>query len=146
MKTQTLAEKLRCLRTDSHLSQTDLAGYVGITTRQIRRYEKGEALPGPRVLRCYARTFGVSIIDLTDQRFEFGSKALFQKLKPYVESHIAATAKQIYATGKALLMLRQQAAGLNWERTKIQQLERDLEDQLLYYNKVCRDFEEALYL
>lgn len=146
MKMQTLGEKLCALRTDSHLSQTELAGYIGITSRQIRRYEKGEALPGPRVIRSYAKTFGINLVDLMDQRFEVGSKALFQKLKPYVEAHISATAKQVYATGKTLLMLRQQAAGLNWERTRIKQLERDLEDQIRYHRKACEDFEQALYM
>jgi len=141
-----LGEKLRNLRTDSHLSQTELSNFIGITSRQIRRFEKGETLPGPRVLRSYAKTFGVSTIDLLDQRFEYGSKALFVKLKPYVESHLAALAKQIYATGQVLLKLRQQAAGLDWDRTKIKELERDLEDQLLYYRKVVSDWEEAHYM
>ena len=146
MAAQVLSEKLKALRTDAHLSQKDLAKFLGLSGRQVRRYESGTVLPGPRTIRAYAKTFGLNTVDLLDQRFECGSKALFAKLKPYVESHLTALSKQIYSTGQVILKLKQQAGGTPWHSAKIEELEDDLEGQLLYYRKAVSDWETAHYM
>lgn len=145
-KQMTLGERLRALRMDSHLSQKELGKYLGLSSRQIQRYEKGKVLPGPRTIRAYAKLFGTNTIDLLDQRFEFGSKQLFEKLRPYVEQHLAATSKQIHATGQTILKLKQRACGGPWGAEQIKRLEDELEEQLLYFNKACSDWEQSHYM
>jgi len=143
-KQQSLGGKLRALRTDSHLSQKDLAGYIGVSSRQIRRYESGKALPGPRAIRACCKLFGVNSIDLLDDRFEFGSKQLFQKLKPYVEAHLSDMSKKIYATGQCILKLKMQDS--LWARNRIEALESEYEDLLRYFSKATSDWEQAHFM
>ncbi len=147
MSTQmTLGQKLRSLRMDSHLSQKDLAKFIGISSRQIRRFESGKTLPSQKTLRSYAKTFGVNTIDLLDERFEFGSKQLFQTLRPYVEQHLSVTSKQIYTTGQAILKLKQRSCGGPWGAEQIKRLEDELEEQLIYFRKASADWEQAHYM
>jgi len=56
--------KIRILRIDRGLSQTDLAEKVGITYQQIQKYEKGANRVGASRLSRVAAVFGVSVGEL----------------------------------------------------------------------------------
>ena len=54
-------ERLRQLRMFRNVTQTQLAGAVGITDRACRRYESGENEPTLSVLHAIADFFDVSV-------------------------------------------------------------------------------------
>ena len=57
----TFGEKLRALRTESGMSQAELARRIGVTERSIHNYEANASYPkGQEVLRGIAETFGVT--------------------------------------------------------------------------------------
>jgi transcriptional regulator with XRE-family HTH domain len=60
------AERLKKVRTDRGLSQTELAKMVGIHYTQIGRYEKKGAQPSAEVLSKLANSLGVSSDFLTN--------------------------------------------------------------------------------
>lgn len=56
----TLSERIKALRTSLGLTQTQLAEKVGITQRQIAKYEAGEAEPREHTLLLISRALGVT--------------------------------------------------------------------------------------
>lgn len=62
-----MPEVMRQRRGALGLSQTDLAGAVGLDKRQIRRYEAGEAQPTLPVAKALAGALGISIDELAGQ-------------------------------------------------------------------------------
>ena len=56
--------KIRILRIDRGLSQTDLAHQIGVTYQQIQKYEKGANRVGAGRLARFAAVLGVSIGEL----------------------------------------------------------------------------------
>src|SRR5918994_499960 len=53
-------EVMRQRRNGLGLSQSDLAAQVGVDSRQIRRYEAGEAQPTLPIARAIARALGIT--------------------------------------------------------------------------------------
>ena len=51
---------IRALRMKCRLRQRDVAAELGITDHQIRKWERGLAVPPPPVIRALAKLFGVS--------------------------------------------------------------------------------------
>ena len=58
-------EKLKKLRTEAHLSQTELAKIVGITERSIYNYEMSDRIPKVDVVKRIADALSVSVDYLT---------------------------------------------------------------------------------
>lgn len=54
-----LSKRIRDLRTDADLKQSDLASILGITQNMVSNYENGRDVP-PEVLAGYAKHFSVS--------------------------------------------------------------------------------------
>ena len=57
-------EVMRQRRNGLGLSQSDLAAQVGVDSRQIRRYEAGEAQPTLPIARAIARALGITLDEL----------------------------------------------------------------------------------
>lgn len=53
--------RLKSLRKNLHISQTSLAEAIGVTLKQIQRYESGENAPTLSVLISLADYFDVSL-------------------------------------------------------------------------------------
>lgn len=61
-----IGERIRALRLQKGLSQTDLANQLGVTFQQVQKYEKGvNRVGGGRLMRI-AETLGVDISNLMD--------------------------------------------------------------------------------
>ena len=63
------SERLRSLRKDAGITQSALGEEVGITLKQIQRYERGENEPTLSVLIALANYFDVSL-DYLSGRFD----------------------------------------------------------------------------
>lgn len=72
-------EKLKKLRTDANLSQSQLADRLGVTRRSIIYYESGARYPKSRdIIVSIASLFGVSVDYLITDRDEFAQTARAQ--------------------------------------------------------------------
>ena len=63
-------EKLKELREDHDLSQTQMGKILGITQRTVSYYEKGERTVPPEIIIAYSNYFNVTtdyILGLTDE-------------------------------------------------------------------------------
>jgi len=67
---KTLSEKIKEQRAILNLNQPDLAGLVGVSTRSIAAYEKGEKNPREKTLYQLAKALKVSIKYLKDDECE----------------------------------------------------------------------------
>ena len=56
-----VGQRLRLLRTGMKLTQTQMAGYIGMGQSSINRYESGDADPPFSILLKYADYFDVSL-------------------------------------------------------------------------------------
>lgn len=61
-----LGERVRRLRTEQALSQTELAVKAGVTKLTISRIERDAKFPHPKTLRNLAEALGVRPSDLVD--------------------------------------------------------------------------------
>jgi transcriptional regulator with XRE-family HTH domain len=59
MDKKTLGGKVRRLREERALNQSELAAMAGITTVHLGRIERGESFPHPRTRRHIAEALGV---------------------------------------------------------------------------------------
>jgi transcriptional regulator with XRE-family HTH domain len=64
MDKKTLGSKIRRLREEQALNQSELAAMAGITTVHLGRIERGESYPRPRTRRGLAGALGVEPKDL----------------------------------------------------------------------------------
>ena len=64
------SEKLRQLRTENGITQSQLADETGITKRSVIKYELGETEPKPRILNRIAGYFGIDPDMLADDSAE----------------------------------------------------------------------------
>ena len=62
----TISEKIKQLRKDRKLTQTQLADQLDKSLRTIQKYESGEIIPNIDVINLLAKIFNVSIQDLFD--------------------------------------------------------------------------------
>jgi len=72
------ASRLKQLRTQRSLSQTELAKMVGVHYNHIGRYERGQSKPGAETLTRLAESLGVSGDFLMEGRTEEAAKATFE--------------------------------------------------------------------
>jgi ribosome-binding protein aMBF1 (putative translation factor) len=56
-----VAEQLKALKHEAHLSFEELAGRIGIDERSVRRHVTGKSVPHGRHLRAYEREFSKSL-------------------------------------------------------------------------------------
>jgi transcriptional regulator with XRE-family HTH domain len=63
----TVGAKIRVLRVNRGLSQSDLADQIGVTFQQVQKYEKGANRVGASRLSQIASVLGVSVGELFDQ-------------------------------------------------------------------------------
>lgn len=73
-----LQERLKKLRKDKKLTQTDVASYLGLTTSAVYKYEMGKAEPNSETLQNYAKLFNVSLdyllTGVEDKKINLGFK------------------------------------------------------------------------
>lgn len=67
MEPMELHEIIRQRRTDLKMSQAELAAKVGVDTRQIRRYEAGEAQPTLPIAKAIATSLDMTIDELAGE-------------------------------------------------------------------------------
>lgn len=65
-----LAENLKARRIEQEMSQEELAGYAGVTRKQIATYELGERLPSFYVGLAIAKALGI-----TAEELAYGTKS-----------------------------------------------------------------------
>ncbi len=68
-----MSEHIRALRIKRKLRQRDLCAEVGVTDHQMRKWERGLALPPPEVIGVLARLFGVSASELGQAQRSFAA-------------------------------------------------------------------------
>ena len=73
-----LQERLKKLRKNKRLTQTDVASYLGLTTSAVYKYEVGKAEPNTETLQNYSKLFNVSLNYLltgtSDEKINAGFK------------------------------------------------------------------------
>jgi transcriptional regulator with XRE-family HTH domain len=72
------AERLRALRKQRNLSQSELAQLVGVHHNHIGRYERSESRPGATTLKRLADALGVSTDYLMEGHAEQAARARFE--------------------------------------------------------------------
>lgn len=72
------ASRLKPLRAQRGLSQSELAKLVGVHYNHIGRYERGQSKPGAQTLTKLAEALGVSSDFLMDGNTDEAAKASFQ--------------------------------------------------------------------
>jgi transcriptional regulator with XRE-family HTH domain len=72
------ASRLKQLRAQRNISQTDLAGMVGVHYNHIGRYERGQSKPTAKTLTRLAEVLGVSTDFLMKDNSSEAAKATFQ--------------------------------------------------------------------
>ncbi len=71
-----LGQKIVKLRMLKNWKQGELAQKLGVTQRQLLRWEKDEVRPRPGAIQDLATTFGVSVQDLTSEGAPAGALKL----------------------------------------------------------------------
>lgn len=56
-----LSENLKKYRILKNLTQEDVAGYLGITSQSVSKWERGETVPNTETLKLLSKEFDVSI-------------------------------------------------------------------------------------
>ena len=70
MDKYTFGNKLYKLRTESKLTQKDLANILGVSDKAVSKWETGEAMPRVKTLKNIADCFSVTYEDLLSQTEE----------------------------------------------------------------------------
>lgn len=60
-----LGQKIVRLRKQKNLKQGDLAAKLGVTQRQLLRWEKDEVRPRPKAIEDLSNVFGIAVEELT---------------------------------------------------------------------------------
>jgi transcriptional regulator with XRE-family HTH domain len=108
-------ERIKKLRTDNNLTQSELAEKVGLTYVQIGRYEKGKSNPSSDVLQKLASVLGTSTDYLMNGKTEQVEAQLIdkelikqfqevEKLNPE-EKHLVKTFLDAFITKKKIQQL-----------------------------------------
>lgn len=126
MDKYTFGNKLYKLRTESNLTQKDLANILGVSDKAVSKWETGEAMPRVKTLKNIADCFSVTYEDLLSQTEELKTnetekyeayESFYQKrvtkLKKDINDHLlvvlfAATLNLII---KAVIFLQAELAG-----------------------------------
>jgi transcriptional regulator with XRE-family HTH domain len=85
-------QKIKAIREQARLSQTDLAGMLGVTVNTVWRWENGQRAPRTKHLEQIAATFSVSVDELF-RVDETGEPALLtsKKLSETPKLNVAVT-------------------------------------------------------
>ena len=70
MNDYTFGNRILELRTKFNLSQTDLAGMLGVTNKAVSKWETGKSKPTTNVIRKMAALFKVDVNELLSMRDE----------------------------------------------------------------------------
>ena len=55
-----LNERIKMLRTENHISQSQLANALGVSQKAVSLWESGDRVPSATVIASLAKYFGVS--------------------------------------------------------------------------------------
>lgn len=78
----TIAERIRLIRQQKKLSQTELADKSGVNLKSLSRYEIGTSIPPANSLKSIADALGVTAdVLLEDGAVEIKDKELFSRFK-----------------------------------------------------------------
>ena len=86
----TIGEKIKKLRRDKGMSQSELAEKLGVTSQAISKWEKDISQPDIQILPNIAACFGVAIDDL----FEYSKEKKYEKISNTLEFNRDITAKE----------------------------------------------------
>ena len=86
----TIGEKIKKLRRDKGMSQSELAEKLGVTSQAISKWEKDISQPDIQTLPNIAACFGVAIDDL----FEYSKEKKYEKISNTLEFNRDITAKE----------------------------------------------------
>lgn len=90
-------EKLRAARLEAHLTQEELAGILGITSRSLVNYETGKRIPPAEVIAKISKTFQKGVDYL------YSSEDIFvEKAGEQYGAHGRVKAKQLVADAAGL--------------------------------------------
>ena len=92
----TIAERIRLIRQQQKLSQTELAEKSGVNLKSLSRYELGNSIPGADVLKMVADALGVTADALlSDDQISIHDKELFKKFEQIQEMEDGEVKKMI---------------------------------------------------
>ena len=78
----TIAERIRLIRQQQKISQTELAEKAGVNLKSLSRYELGTSIPPSDLLKQIADALGVTAdVLLSDDQVSVKDKALLQKFE-----------------------------------------------------------------
>lgn len=68
MSTVDISKRIRQARKEAHLSQSELAGAIGVSDKSVSAYEKGRALPSINKLKKIAASTNQSVSFFTEEK------------------------------------------------------------------------------
>ena len=78
-----LSDKLKFLRLNNNLTQTDIGKHLNMTRQGYAHYEKGDRDPDPKTILKLARFYDVDVVDLIDDNVLPSEIAYFVESTPY---------------------------------------------------------------
>ena len=109
-----ISDRIRLLRTESHMTQEEFGRIFGISKPTVSFYEHGKSVPNDQIKTAIARYFGVSVdylLGVTDSR-ELTSPTPAAAQRP-VEAAIAGELDRLLGYIQALKELPEGAASQN---------------------------------
>ena len=93
----TFGNKLYKLRTESNLTQKDLANILGVSDKAVSKWETGEAMPRVKTLKNIADCFSVTYEDLLSQTEELKTTETekFEAYESFYQKRVAKIKKEI---------------------------------------------------
>ncbi len=134
MDKYTFGNKLYKLRTESNLTQKDLANILGVSDKAVSKWETGEAMPRVKTLKNIADCFSVTYEDLLSQTEELKTnetekyeayESFYQKrvtkLKKDINDHLLVVlfAAALNFIIKAVLFIQGEIAGFSISGSEI---------------------------
>lgn len=97
MDKYTFGNKLYKLRTESNLTQKDLANILGVSDKAVSKWETGEAMPRVKTLKNIADCFCVTYEDLLSQTEELKTNEMekYEAYEAFYEKRITKKRKDI---------------------------------------------------
>ena len=86
----TIGEKIRLLRRDRNMSQSELAEVLGVSNQAISKWEKDISQPDISLLPNIAACFGVAIDDL----FEYSKEKQYEKIENTIQNASEISTRQ----------------------------------------------------
>ncbi len=128
MEKYTFGNKIYKLRTESNLTQKELAGILGVSDKAVSKWETGEAMPRVKTLKNIADCFSVTYEDLLSQTEELKSnesekneayKLFYQKRVARTKDNISVSSIVVFASAimnfiiKIILLFQLELAGFS---------------------------------